>query len=73
VGGGGGHTILDDELDLSLLGLGIVDDEATTHAVLGVEFRTESLFSTRVEGGHTWLNDSDADHWFASATIALQF
>ncbi len=73
VGAGGGYTILDEERDLSGLGLGKVDNEAITHALFGIEFRNETVFSTRVEGGHAWLPDSDADHWLGSITIALQF
>jgi len=71
LGGGAGYTLLDDERDLGSLGK--IDDELTTHAVIGFEFRNESIIVTRVEGGHTWLTDSGADHWTAALTISLQF
>jgi len=71
LGGGGGYTFLEDERDIS--GAGTIDDELATHAVVGFEFRNESVIVTRVEGGHTWLKDSGADHWTAAATISLQF
>jgi len=71
LGGGGGYTFLDGERDIP--GAGKIDDESTTHAVLGFEFRNESVIVTRVEGGHAWLTDSGADHWTAAVTISLQF
>jgi hypothetical protein len=71
LGGGAGYTFLDGELDLGPLG--IVDDELTTHAVIGFEFRNESIIVTRLEGGHTWLEDSNADHWTSAITISMQF
>ncbi|MHC5057847.1 MAG: hypothetical protein ACYTKD_24525 [Planctomycetota bacterium] len=73
IGAGGGYTIFDEEQDLSGLSLGTIDDEWTTHAVIGVEFRNETIFATRIEGSHAWLEDSGADHWLGSLTIAVQF
>ena len=66
LGGGGGYT-------LSALGRGTDDNEWTEHAVIGVEFRNESIFATRIEGGHAWLEESGADHWTATVAISLQF
>ena len=78
LGAGAGYAFMneipsEDKIDLwPSVGLRL-DDEWAAHAVCGFEFRNESVMALRVEGGHAWLFESDADVWMVTGTLSLQF
>jgi hypothetical protein len=78
VGAGAGYLVMDDlpssgKVDLWPADLPDMEDEPSAHAVLGFEFRNETAFVTRLEGGHSWAVDSGADGWTATFELAMQF
>ena len=50
-----------------------MNSEWAAHAVFGLEFRSRYFIVTRLEAGHRWLFESEADMWTTTLTLSFQF